>query len=594
MHVGVMMAIPVAAALSVSLFFVGANIIVLSVTLGLLITALIGALWRGYRDGVSIPRSALVLSLLLFWGWLALTVLWTPVTFVSVTMFWWLSSLPLAFWFYTLLPARERAWRYQALLLLLVGGGASFHGVYQHFVLGIPPTSLFLDINIHAALLNLIALSTCGYFLLFQLPERKNNRYAALLGAAFVFLVYVLMLTRSRGGILAFLLCASWLLWVAFRYVPRRAILISMGLIIVGYAFADLSWQGGLTERAKSLLAPSLSDPSAVGTARLSIWRNSWRLLFDQSPLVGVGLGLYSLVWPPYHQTTDDSAGYFVHNDYLQIWIETGFPGLLLFLALLTSVAWTVWCTLTRLRVTGPVRIEMAGIFAALAATASHSFVQYNFYIIPILLICGLLLGRLQELTMLTPALAPGAWKIEPARFFTPTGYRLIVLVLALLPLGYFVSIGVSTHQLARGNLFAAQGSFDEADQAFMVAQRFWSDSDAPLIARAGLYRAMLAHGGGNDEQRRALFQSGEALLVEAERLNPLRPDIFTIRAEIYRQAPSFAGSGWSAKVEDNYRQALALNPWHYRARYGYAQFLFAQNREPEARNIMEERTRYR
>lgn len=143
--------------------------------LGLLIVALIGVLWRGYRDGISIPRSTLVISLLLFWGWLAVTLLWTPVSFVSTTMFWWLSSLPLAFWLYMLLPARERVWRRFALFLLLVGLGGGFYGVYQHFVLGTPPRSLFLDINIHAALLNLIALSTCGYFLLFQSPERQNT-----------------------------------------------------------------------------------------------------------------------------------------------------------------------------------------------------------------------------------------------------------------------------------------------------------------------------------------------------------------------------------------------------------------------------------
>ena len=32
------------------------------------------------------------------------------------------------------------------------------------------------------------------------------------------------------------------------------------------------------------------------------------------------------------------SAGFFVHNDYLQMWIETGLPGLLLFLGV-----WVRW-----------------------------------------------------------------------------------------------------------------------------------------------------------------------------------------------------------------------------------------------------------
>lgn len=216
-----------------------------------------------------------------------------------------------------------------------------------------------------------------------------------------------------------------------------------------------------------------------------------------------------------------------------------------------------------------------------------------HFYIIPILLICGLLLGRLQELATLIPALAPGVWRLEPAHFFTPTGYRLIVLVLALLPLGYFASIGVSAYQLSRGNMFAAQNMFDEANRAFVLAQRFWSDSDAPLIARAELYRVVLARDGRDDEQRRALFQGGEELLAQAERLNPLRPDVFTFRAELYWQAPLLAGSGWDTKVAANYRHALVLDPRYFRARHGYALFLLAQAQEKEVGRVLEEGMRY-
>ena len=239
-------------------------------------------------------------------------------------------------------------------------------------------------------------------------------------------------------------------------------------------------------------------------------------------------------------------------------------------------------------------RIEIAGLSAGLAAIAAHSFVQYNFYVIPILLLGGLLLARLQELAVPARGATPRVWRWQPDKHFSAAGYRLIVLVLALLPLGYFASIGISAYQLARGNGFAAQSRFDEADRAFAAAQRFWPNSDAPLIARAGLYRAVLIRGDGDDEQQRALFRSGEELLAQAERLNPLRPDIFTLRAEFYRQAPLLAGSGWDTRAAENYRHALTLDPRHYRARLGYAQFLFGQDRKNEARDILEDGMRYR
>ena len=147
--------------------------------------------------------------------------------------------------------------------------------------------------------------------------------------------------------------------------------------------------------------------------------------------------------------------------------------------------------------------LKVAGLSAGLLAIAAHSFVQYNFYVIPILLLSGLLLARIQELRRAVP---PRAWRWRPDKHLSAAGYRLIVLVLALLPLSYFSSIGISAYQLSRGDTLAAQHLFDEADQAFMTAQRFWPDSDAPLIARAGLYLVVLARGGRDVEQQKLCF----------------------------------------------------------------------------------------
>ena len=590
MGIRVMIPILAVAVLTASLFFIGTNIVVFSVTLGPLIAALAVVLWRAHGETINVPHSALTVSLTLFWLWLAATLLWTPVAFVSTTMFWWISPLPLGFWLYTLQPVRMRAWPWLAGLALLVGYGLALTGAFQHLVRGETPQSAFLDVNIQAAVLMLMALPAGGYMLRVGAAQRRDTRRTVLLGFSFLLLVYGLMLTRSRGGMLAFFVGTAALFVMTVRHVPRKWLAIYAGLVVFAFLLADISWGGALLGR----MTDSFQDIHRASTGRFMIWRESWRLLFEQSPLWGIGLGLYPLVWPPYRAPEDASGGYFAHNDYLQIWIETGLPGLLLFLAMLAGVAWTVWRALHRGDLPSAVRIEIAGLSAGLLAIATHSFVQYNFYVIPILLLGGLLLARLQELAVPSRGTAPRVWQWRPDKYFSATGYRLVVLTLVLLPLGYFASIGISAYQLSRGNVFAAQNLFDEADQAFMVAQRFWPDSDAPLIARAGLYRAVLARGGGDVEQQKALFQHGEALLVQAERLNPLRPDIFTLRAELYGQVPLLAGSGWDTKAAENYRHALVLNPRYYRARFGYAQFLFGQGREQEARNIIDDGAHYR
>lgn len=590
MGIRVMIPILIVAALTASLLFIGTNIIVFSITLGLLIVAVTIVLWRAHGETINVPRSALTVSLTLFWLWLAVTLLWTPVMFVSTTMFWWLSALPLGFWFYTLQPVRTRAWPWLAGLSLLVGCGLVLTGAFQHLVRGETPQSAFLDVNIQAAMLMLMALPAGGYMLRAGTARRRDSRIIVLLGFSFLFLVYGLMLTRSRGGILAFFVGTVALFVMTVRHVPRKWLAIYTGLVAFAFLLADLSWGGALVGR----MTDTFQDIHHASTGRFTIWRESWRLLFEQSPFWGIGLGLYSLIWPPYRAPEDASGGYFVHNDYLQIWIETGLPGLLLLLAVLTSAAWAVWRTLRRDDLPSVVRVEIAGLAAGLFAIAAHSFVQYNFYVISTLLLGGLLFGRLQELAMPSRGTALRVWRWRPNKYLSAAGYRLIVLVLALLPLGYFASIGISAYHLSRGNTLAAQSLFDEADRAFVVAQRFWPDSDVPLVARAGLYRAVLARGGSNDEQQSILFRGGEKLLAQAERLNPLRPDIFTLRAELYWQVPLLAGLDRNTKVAENYRHALMLNPRYYRARLGYAQFLFDQGREQEARNIINNGAGYR
>ena len=50
-------------------------------------------------------------------------------------------------------------------------------------------------------------------------------------------------------------------------------------------------------------------------------------------------------------------------------------------LAVLAGTAWVIWRALRRDNLLGTVRIEIAGLSAGLVVIATHSFVQYNFYV---------------------------------------------------------------------------------------------------------------------------------------------------------------------------------------------------------------------
>src|SRR5581483_2192840 len=110
----------------------------------------------------------------------------------------------------------------------------------------------------------------------------------------------------------------------AWRAVGARPVLVTAGLLFAAYVAANPVLHGGPSGRLATL-----SDPGNAGVERFLIWRGSWEMLMAK-PWWGIGLGSYYLAWPPYRDPADQTLGFFVHNDYLQIWIEAGLPALLL------------------------------------------------------------------------------------------------------------------------------------------------------------------------------------------------------------------------------------------------------------------------
>ncbi len=86
---------------------------------------------------------------------------------------------------------------------------------------------------------------------------------------------------------------------------------------------------------------------SAAGSVsdRLIMWKNSYSLI-TESPLTGVGLSNWKILYPAYGSTriAHMNAGHIrsinPHNDYLLIAAEAGIPALLCFLILLFSALW--------------------------------------------------------------------------------------------------------------------------------------------------------------------------------------------------------------------------------------------------------------
>lgn len=568
-------------ALYPALFYKGPQFEYFAVAQSLLILWLMRVVLQSYAKGFQVPVTALTVSLTLFWVWLGVTLLWSPVPSTSVVNFWWVGSLPLVFWLYTLAPDRDAVWRGASAVVLLVGAVLALLAIYQSFVFDAQSRSVFETRNTHAAFLNLIVLPAAGYFLLAVSDRKASPRFIVPLGAILYILFYSIFLTAGRGALIALLLGFAVLLVIAARSVTRRSIVALAALVAAAFLSTQVT-HGELVTRLPVLL----HDPS-----RFVIWDSSWEMV-KGSPWLGIGLGLYYLAYPAFRNPVDSAGGFFAHNDYLQIWVETGLPGLLFLVAALVSVLWLLVRLLRKPRLAPVVRVEAAGLFAGLLAIASHSFVDFNFYILSILMVGGLALGRFHDLAVreLRPRIVP----LRPAALIGARAYPVVAVLLVAFPLPYFVALGISNSFYEKAMAQARSGEIEAAARGLGTAERLTPFDDRVLIAHADLFRHAIPLLPASDgERRRLLYEEAHRLLDRAEQVNPLRALTHVVRARLYREHPDYAGADWATLTATALEKGLALHPLMYRARTDYAELLLQQGRREQALRTLEQGVAY-
>jgi O-antigen ligase len=552
----------------------------------LLLLWLLTALWHRGQEPVLLPRTALGLSLVAYVGWLAVTLTWGTVPNYNVITFWWLCSFPLAFWLYTVSPDREALWYRAALLVLILALVLSLQASYQLVVRGLEPKSVFIDINSHAAFIALIALPAAGYFLANFSARSKYDRKTIMLGVAVFILVFAVALTAGRGVMIALVTGMAVLIGVARDRTPRRAIVALTVLVVIALIAGNLVAHGKTTARILTLI-----DPETAGLTRFLIWEQAWQII-KESPWLGKGLGVFGFVFPAHQNPLDSSAGFMVHNDYLQIWLEAGLPGLVLLLAIYVSAFMLFIRTLRNRRLSKTRVIEIAGIFSGLLAVALHSFVNFNLYILPTSLVAGVMLARFHELT--TAGSGAGIWAFKPTRYLRLGIYRAVVLLVVLTGVVYWLSHALANYAIQEAVHLVSEGELDQADEALSRAYRLSPDSEITLVARAELYRHVISAAPTSAlEDKRRLFLSAMETLDNAEKLNPYRADIPFLRARLQWLVKPMPGEDWKEQTVRGYERAIQLQPRFFTARAELAAFLLEQGEHDKARTVLEQGMAY-
>ena len=265
--------------------------------------------------------------------------------------------------------------------------------------------ALFETPNTLASVLNLM-LVPAVVLVASGLRGRKLGLLVTLLFAG-------LCATFSRGAAIALVigLIVSLAVFnpqgVRWRHMARVGVLFFAGAALTAVAVGLRAWLH--TQDGGQPLFPPFGSVSA----RLELYALAWQSAMEHL-CCGVGyLGFRMILEagralvPSYGET---HITYFVHNDYLQVLLELGAPGLL---ALIAVVLLPFIIALRAMPARQEDRRIIAAVIGALAATAVHAMGDFPLHVPICLLLFGMYLGAAERL--LAPAQALAARWCNPA-----------------------------------------------------------------------------------------------------------------------------------------------------------------------------------
>lgn len=147
---------------------------------------------------------------------------------------------------------------------------------------------------------------------------------AAMLG---LFMIHAVMMSYSRGAMLAALLATLWLL---FHHRPRHHALV---LALCGCLVVSVLAGKEIRERFSST-ANYTADYSAQ--SRFDSWAAGWAIACEY-PLTGQGIRNSNLYTRNYGADRD---GRTIHSNYLQIAADSGIPAMLTYITMLGAAFW--------------------------------------------------------------------------------------------------------------------------------------------------------------------------------------------------------------------------------------------------------------
>jgi putative inorganic carbon (hco3(-)) transporter len=204
----------------------------------------------------------------------------------------------------------------------------------------------------------------------------RSSRFNTFLGAvATAAIGLAIIFTQSRGGLIGVMAVFAAL---GLHLIKSRTVMITL-CVIAGLGLGAAMGLKGRVSGGDAEVTESGIDESAMG--RIYAWGAAVNMA-ARRPLTGVGINNFA---PAYFFFTDkwEKRDKAVHSTWFQVLGETGLPGIVVFLMLVTATFKSVWGNLNRLVAAGSPPILTAtalSLFAGLAGfCAAGTFLTQAF-----------------------------------------------------------------------------------------------------------------------------------------------------------------------------------------------------------------------
>ncbi len=404
----------------------------------ILISLALGALlWREFKRPVAIGAvTGLAGAFALLGIWAGISALFGKATWLSLNALMALYAALLAGWMASRLGRNVQAVASLTLAIVFAGSVAAAFALNEYMTYRVISDGHAAFDPSHRVLGTFFNGDFLAGYLLLAMPitltvfiSSRQRLFQLSAGIGLLMQSAALLLTGSRGGVavgaisIAVLLClalASGCLKEHFKMVAAAGILIMLGAFLGRTpTLSRVSIQDSSDKSGANIASgiKSASDAQAhSGEFRKYNWIGTMNMT-AKNPIFGTGIGTYHIAYPRYAVT---DFTFQAHNGYLQLASETGFPGILFFLAgVAAATAFAVHNlflnpktivenessidegdpleleTSKRVISIESPKLAVCGLLASVAGLMIHSLLDSNWYLIATLLTFGIVMGLL-------------------------------------------------------------------------------------------------------------------------------------------------------------------------------------------------------